>query len=466
MKLEATMEKNVPHRREVLFIFTLCQQILTSSSVDTKGLYLDQSLKTWTQASKDCLLVTPNTTLSLGVPLRDIPILQRPTCKTTTRRPHHGDHLWIGAIGTFTPWFELLGCFLYEKFENNPNIFDSTSILDPVTECYRICRNYDNIGINNDTCICAQNVTYGKISRSCKFSTSVSFKNDIIGTNENINNYLHQGFAMYRKINITKIDDTSGECLIMTNKGNKTFPCNSQDILNRTWTESFISIANLNENKTLDLPNWLPYLRRLVIKSNNGTEMRALTPDNAQQDGTVCISVKDQNGVYELVPMRCNEKYFSICQSEITKMLTGSTVPVIIGSVVGIVCILIIAIVIIIKKRNQSKRNFSSSTSTENVHYTDITLESGKQLMVKGTSFASTNNPNYDTISSDNGIKTTKESKEYGHLLHIGQTDLYNHTWDKPITEQLTDHVYNTASSGNDISLYDHTVTKWTNFDK
>lgn len=42
-------------------------------------------------------------------------------------------------------------------------------------------------------------------------------------------------------------------------------------------------------------------------------------------------------------------------------------------------------------------------------------------------------------------------------------SDVYNHTWDKPITEQLTDHVYSTTGSGNDANLYDHTDSKESN---
>ena len=42
-------------------------------------------------------------------------------------------------------------------------------------------------------------------------------------------------------------------------------------------------------------------------------------------------------------------------------------------------------------------------------------------------------------------------------------SDLYNHTWDKPITEEITNHVYSSTSSGNDTNVYDHTNSRNSN---
>ena len=39
-------------------------------------------------------------------------------------------------------------------------------------------------------------------------------------------------------------------------------------------------------------------------------------------------------------------------------------------------------------------------------------------------------------------------------------SDVYNHTWDKPITEEITDHVYSSTSSRNDANVYDHTNSR------
>ena len=39
-------------------------------------------------------------------------------------------------------------------------------------------------------------------------------------------------------------------------------------------------------------------------------------------------------------------------------------------------------------------------------------------------------------------------------------SDVYNHKSDKPITEEITDHVYSSTSSGNDSNVYDHSYSR------
>ena len=45
-------------------------------------------------------------------------------------------------------------------------------------------------------------------------------------------------------------------------------------------------------------------------------------------------------------------------------------------------------------------------------------------------------------------------------------SDVYNHTWDKPITEKITDHLYSSTSSRNDANVYDHTNSRNLNSSK
>ena len=53
---------------------------------------------------------------------------------------------------------------------------------------------------------------------------------------------------------------------------------------------------------------------------------------------------------------------------------------------------------------------------------------------------------------TDHMYSSTHTGNEYDCV----NSDLYNHTWDKPITEEITDHVYSSTRSGNDANVYDH----------
>lgn len=67
-------------------------------------MYINQTRKSWDDASQSCTLVGSERAPSYDVIVQNIPVLQYP--QTT----HLHDNLyWIGATATFTPWLELLG---------------------------------------------------------------------------------------------------------------------------------------------------------------------------------------------------------------------------------------------------------------------------------------------------------------------------------------------------------------------
>ncbi|XP_062583095.1 uncharacterized protein LOC134244864, partial [Saccostrea cucullata] len=108
---------------------------------------IEETKKTWSEASQSCNLVVSNTPLRVGVPITDIPVVEYISSDPTYKSE---DLHWIGAIGTFTPWFELAGCNLYFKFSINKQ-WMPRSKLGPVTQCHQICENwksYREIGIN------------------------------------------------------------------------------------------------------------------------------------------------------------------------------------------------------------------------------------------------------------------------------------------------------------------------------
>ena len=66
---------------------------------------------------------------------------------------------------------------------------------------------------------------------------------------------------------------------------------------------------------------------------------------------------------------------------------------------------------------------------------------------------------------TDKSDKTSPDSKERGQPASGDEDGVYNHTWDKPITEKQTDHVYSSAHSRNEYDcvnsdVYNHTSDK------
>lgn len=168
------------------------------------------------------------------------------------------------------------------------------------------------------------------------------------------------------------------------------------------------------------------------------------------------------------------------------------SLPVIVGVVVGgVVLLLIIAGIIILRqKRRAHSTPQLKSVETETVNYIELIRNSEDHTALQISSHRSTDNV-YDETSSpitqstdramegckllptnDDGVynhtwdkplteqqsdhvySTTCSGSEYEYNQVSGiNSDVYNHTWDKPITEQLTDHVYSTTGSGNDANL-------------
>ncbi|XP_062618263.1 uncharacterized protein LOC134279861 [Saccostrea cucullata] len=220
-------------------------------------LCIEETPKTWREASESCNLVISNTTLRVGVPITDIPA---PTFRSA--QVH-----WIGATGTFTPWFELAGCNLYFYFPFFKQWMPSSK-LSPVAQCHQLCENWRNtykgFGINKTHCFCDDYEKAGFFKNvNCKLQNIEKFKNDLIGTGDKHGYY---AFALYRRVRVsTEIDDLLGECLMETNEGNKSYPCDSADITQSTWVQ-----RHQNNIYNSSLPRWSPYVRRLIINWRNG----------------------------------------------------------------------------------------------------------------------------------------------------------------------------------------------------
>ncbi|XP_062567113.1 uncharacterized protein LOC134229382 isoform X2 [Saccostrea cucullata] len=472
-----------------LLILILCHQSQSFCETVNKDPCIEEAKKTWSEASQSCNLVVSNTTLRVGVPITNIPVLRHRSSDPINRSD---DVHWIGAIGTFTPWFELAGCNLYRSFLFIKQ-WRSSSNLGPVAQCHQICENrknsYKEFGINETHCFCSEDNYAGVIKNlTCRLQNSENVKNDLVGTgNDQRLVPRRYVFALYRKIkNITEIDDKLGECLMETKKGNKTYPCDAADITQRTRVERYRHKTNNNS-----LSRWRPYVRRLIISWKKDI--------SAEQKASVCIAVRYQNGSYELLPRRCDETHTSICknagtttgtttprttrssygtsrgQSTFGQQITDSspvdrhndnneppdsTLPLIIGSVVGgLLCIVIVGIIIVIfiKRRRPDRKEIYHPTPTEKVHFREMKEDRKPHLSMEKEEPSPTENTiDYDTMMSVKKRKITEDSKEYGKLVPNGEADVYNHTWDKPITIQLTDYVYSSIMSGNDANVYDH----------
>ncbi|XP_062597959.1 uncharacterized protein LOC134259387 [Saccostrea cucullata] len=102
------MKPHFPRGFDFFLVWILLHKTDSLLKTDRQGYYLEQTLYNWTQASESCNLVVSNRPLFLGQSITDIPIL-KPTASKQSIGRQPSDLHWIGATGTFTPWFELLG---------------------------------------------------------------------------------------------------------------------------------------------------------------------------------------------------------------------------------------------------------------------------------------------------------------------------------------------------------------------
>ncbi|XP_062599569.1 uncharacterized protein LOC134261124, partial [Saccostrea cucullata] len=295
----------------VFLVLILCHQSHSSCETVVKGLCLEETTQNWTEASDSCNLAVFNTPLSVGVSILGVPIFGHRRPQAQRSEPH--DIHWIGATGEFTPWFKLLGCFLYHYLTSFSGKLTVSSSIGPVTECHQICEdwneNYKEFGINETHCFCRENEETEKgavPNTTCKLQSSENFFKDLVGPKYDAGRAgSYDGIAMYRKMNdVTYIEDSLGECLIETEDGNVTYPCDAADSVGYKWTESL----QRQENGNIKLPRWTPYIRRLII-----SEKRV---NSALQNGTVCIGIRYQSRAYEPIPLPCSERRTSLCHTD------------------------------------------------------------------------------------------------------------------------------------------------------
>nr|XP_022318357.1 uncharacterized protein LOC111121383 isoform X2 [Crassostrea virginica] len=461
----------------LLFISTLWG--LQASPHDRKGLYIGPTSRTWEDASRSCSLVGSERSSSYDVNAQEIPVLG--SSYRGGKPPQAGTLYWVGATATFTPWLELLGCQVRVPVDKVNTLTNLSLVIGPVADCYKQCNNH--FGVNETHCYCPSTLEgNGQLKTSkCALNRSALFLSDVTGTKKtDLEPILYQ-FAMYKvhnEISYT-IKDTLDECLIKdTTTGEMTTrPCDAADSSGQTWIDSVL------RGLPLEGPGpgqWTPYTRRRLLRWTPGNEN---------------IPKRHACGSFwnnEIILRPCDETHAYICKIKNDSITSASTtpkneneasvLPVIAGSVAaGCILVLIIAAIIIIrvKRRAISKQQ---SAATENVYYSGLTDE---QTPLQGITPSST-----DDRMTDKSDKTSPDSKErgqpasgdedgvYNHTwdkpitekqtdhvyssTHTGNeydcvnSDVYNHTWDKPITEEITDHVYSSTSSGNDANVYDH----------
>ncbi|XP_078316760.1 uncharacterized protein LOC111117937 isoform X5 [Crassostrea virginica] len=460
---------------------------LQASPHDRKGLYIDSTTRTWEDASRSCSLVGSDRSPSYDVNAQEIPVLGS---SYQGRRPKARTLYWIGATAYFTPWFELLGCQVSLSVDKVSTLTDLSLVTGPVADCYKQCHNH--FGVNETHCYCPSTLEGNRYfkNQKCALRKSPGFLSDVIGTKKTDLDVILYQFAMYKvlnKINNTIEADTLDECLIKnTTTGEMTTrPCDAADSSDQTWIDSVLQGLPL---KGPGPGQWTPYTRRRLLRWTAGNE------NISKRDP--CVSLWNN----EIALRPCDETHAYICKIKNDSITSASTttspsigteprdrtdntakvgamattamksrdftpavlpkneneasvLPVIAGSVAaGCIFVLIIAAIIIIRvKRRASSKQQSASVATENVYYSGLADE---QTPLQGITPSSADDRMTDKKSPD--------SNERGQLAQGDEDGVYNHTWDKPITEHQTDHVYSSAHTGNEYdclnsNVYNHT---------
>nr|XP_022318431.1 uncharacterized protein LOC111121434 [Crassostrea virginica]XP_022318432.1 uncharacterized protein LOC111121434 [Crassostrea virginica] len=511
----------------VILLFICTPWGLQASPPHRKDLYINSTKSTWEDASRSCSLLGSDRSPSYDVNAQEIPVLEH---RYRGGRPQAGRILyWIGAAANFTPWFELLGCQVIVPTQTVSTLTNLSLVIGPVADCYKQCNNH--FGINETHCYCPSTLKGNFNNYSCGLSRFPYFKTrtDVIGKNNTGRNFdFFYQFAMYKVLDNFKLttEDTLDECLIKsTTTGEMTTrPCDAADSSGQTWIDSVL------QGLPLEGPGpgqWTPYTRRRLLRWTAGNE-------NIPKR-TACVSWSRVHHQNEIVLRPCDESLAYICQIKNDPITSASTttspfiwteprdrndttakvdaiattammsrdltptlspqneneasvLPVIAGSVAaGFIFVLIIAAIIILRvKRRASFKQQSVSAATENVYYSGLADE---QTPLQGITPSSA-----DDRMTDKSDKTSPDSKERGQPAPGDEDGVYNHTWDKPITEkqtdhvyssvhsrneydfvnsdvynntwdkpitaEITDHVYSSTSSGNDANVYDHTNSR------
>lgn len=246
-----------------LLVFILYPQSHHTYTYSKHDLYINQTGKSWEKASQSCTLVGSERTSSYDVIVQDIPFIQLPRITN-----FHDNLYWIGATTTFSPWLELLGCYVYWRLSTIRTYKYRSHVIGPVTDCYLQCRSH--FGVNESHCHCLKpNLEQGQLNnKSCRLIASGH--NDIVGTNVSTeyNGELYQ-MAIYKiynsKFNINA--DTLDECLLNSTTRLSTHPCDATDSSNRRWTEAIINgLSSKGGNQS----QWTRFLRRRIIRWNQG----------------------------------------------------------------------------------------------------------------------------------------------------------------------------------------------------
>lgn len=283
-------------------------------------IFIEQTNRTWKNASRYCTLYGSDKAPSDVDSVQNIP---RPVSMD-------GSLHWVGATATFTPWFKFVGCYVYSSIFSGSLFKSRSAVIGPVADCYLQCKS--NFGVSETRCFCSWVLGERQQNETCKLMTSGTFRTDVIGTGAQGYFDFNNQIAMYDISDGTfKIKDNSDGCLMNTDTGFSSRPCDSIDSAMRTWTEAIIGGLTSNGNSL----QWTPFVRRRIIRWAEETD------SNLKE--TECVSVRETMNKknYDVVVRPCDERFSSICQTDETY---GTSLGL--GASFGFAIIILIAITI------------------------------------------------------------------------------------------------------------------------
>lgn len=260
-------------------------------------IFIEQTNRTWKNASRYCTLYGSDKAPSDVDSVQNIP---RPVSMD-------GSLHWVGATATFTPWFKFVGCYVYSSIFSGSLFKSRSAVIGPVADCYLQCKS--NFGVSETRCFCSWVLGERQQNETCKLMTSGTFRTDVIGIGALEYFDFNYQIAMYNIIDGTlKIKDNSDGCLMNTDTGFSSQPCDSIDSAMRTWTEAIIGGLTSNGNSS----QWTPFVRRRIIRWAEETDFNL--------NETECVSVRETMNKknYDVVVRPCDERLSSICQTDET----------------------------------------------------------------------------------------------------------------------------------------------------
>ncbi|OWF43986.1 hypothetical protein KP79_PYT01788 [Mizuhopecten yessoensis] len=395
---------------------------------------------------------------------------------------------WIGAQVQLSPWINITGCFLHDNSSvSRTEVYsvDISNVRSPVETCFDQCSS-EEFAITATRCYCLHDVTSIR-GKPCLGHTCGSRNNSLCGHN-------NQCMCRYKQLSTDPVLNKTGNCMTIRKISNNYIYTPENCSFGHTFVCTYTNKSKITVYDTNSIGSWTD---ALSLCHHNNQMLLGLNTENIPKHNNKlqsifsywigmfrfhhfnwggfnvnngqCVSIHIMpnaatspelrlRNCSTTLPVICGQKSDVSTLSSSSPTSNGVPLPPIIGTVAGLVIIVLITSVVCLinrrKRQNELNNNRTTEQRTESWHCAQVAIDAHSHIDAH-------HNMSYSELSKNNGDPIQAEGDYIYNHLHSADRenervkDLYHHTTDFR-SEYDSLEKFNHGKDDQTDSEYDH----------